>query len=98
MELGVRFKASTDGEVTGVRFYKSAQNTGAHQGTLWSNDGKALATATFGNESATGWQTVEFSKPVKVKANTSYVASYHTNVGRYSADTGFFRPRRATAR
>src|SRR6478735_8897076 len=90
VELGVRFKASTDGTVTGVRFYKSRQNTGTHQGTLWSNDGKALATATFSGETASGWQTVNFSKPVNVSANTTYVASYHTNTGHYSADSGFF--------
>jgi hypothetical protein len=91
VELGVRFQTSVDGEVTGVRFFKSAENTGTHQGTLWTDDGTALATATFTDETASGWQTVTFDEPVKVSANGKYVASYHTTVGRYSADTDFFK-------
>ena len=38
-ELGVRFRATMDGTITGVRFYKAASNGGVHTGTLWSNDG-----------------------------------------------------------
>ena len=31
-----------------------------------------------------------FGTPVSVTANTTYVASYHTNTGNYSADGGYF--------
>ena len=47
------------GVVTGVRFYKSPGNTGAHVGSLWNANGVELATGTFTNESASGWQTAE---------------------------------------
>ncbi len=43
-----------------------------------------LATATFTNETASGWQTATFSSPVALTAGTTYTASYHTNAGRYS--------------
>ncbi len=61
-----------------------------HVGTLWSNTGTQLARATFTNETASGWQQVNFSNPVAITANTVYVASYHTTVGRYAYDNGFF--------
>ncbi len=79
VELGVKFTADTDGHVSGVRFYKSAANTGPHTGSLWGSDGTLLATATFTGETASGWQTVTFSPAVAVTAGTTYVASYHTH-------------------
>jgi hypothetical protein len=33
---------------------------------------------------------VSFASPVAVTANTTYVASYHAPVGRYSADENYF--------
>jgi hypothetical protein len=90
VELGVRFRSEVSGFIRGVRFYKHASNTGAHIGNLWRNDGTLLATGTFNFESASGWQQLTFSTPVAVDANTTYVASYHTNTGHYAADAGFF--------
>ena len=51
--------------------------------------GNSLASATFTNETASGWQTVAFASPVAITANTTYVASYHTS-GYYSANGNFF--------
>ena len=90
VELGVKFRVDVDGFVTGVRFYKGTGNTGTHTGNLWSLDGTRLATATFINETATGWQEVQFSSPVPVTANTVYVASYYAPNGRYAGDNNFF--------
>ncbi len=39
VEFGVKFTTETFGVVTGVRFYKSAANTGTHVGSLWSASG-----------------------------------------------------------
>ena len=88
--LGVKFTALKNGSVTGVKFYKGPNNTGSHVGTLWSAAGASLATATFAAESTSGWQTVSFASPVAVTAGASYVASYRTTVGRYSATLGTF--------
>ncbi|HEY1624410.1 MAG TPA: DUF4082 domain-containing protein [Streptosporangiaceae bacterium] len=86
VELGVTFTPSSDGTITGVRFYKVPDNTGTHTGTLWSSSGAELATGTFTNESSQGWEELDFSTPVTVTAGTTYVASYHTGSGHY-ADT-----------
>src|SRR5262249_2089412 len=48
-----------------------------------------LATAVFNNESASGWQQVNFSQPVAIKANTLYIASYHSN-GYYALNLDYF--------
>jgi Domain of unknown function (DUF4082) len=48
-----------------------------------------LATATFANETASGWQEVHLSSPVTLTAATTYVVSYHTN-GFYSANGNYF--------
>ena len=90
VELGVSFRADTNGSITGIRFYKSAGNTGTHVGNLWSSTGTLLATATFTGETASGWQQVIFSSPVAITANTVYVASYHSTIGHYSADSNYF--------
>ncbi len=90
VELGVKFSSDADGIVTGVRFYKNADNTGIHTGSLWTTGGVLLATATFGNESSSGWQTVTFSNPVTITAGTTYIASYHAPSGHYQATSGAF--------
>ena len=45
-------------------------------GTCGPSPGPSLATVTFTNESATGWQQATFSSPVPITAGTIYVASY----------------------
>ena len=90
IEVGVKFRSSVAGYITGLRFYKGALNTGTHIGNLWSSTGQPLASATFTNETSAGWQTVSFATPVAIATDTTYVASYHTDVGFYSADLGYF--------
>ena len=87
LNVGVQFQPSTSGFITGVRFYKETDNTGAHIGSLWSSSGTLLASGTFSGESASGWQELDFSSPVAVTAGTTYVASYHTNTGHYATTT-----------
>ena len=90
VELGVKFQSDMAGFVTGIRFYKGPRNTGTHVGNLWTSSGQLLATATFTNETASGWQQVDFVTPQPITANTTYVASYHTKAGFYSVDKSFF--------
>lgn len=89
VELGMKFQASTSGDITGLRFYKGPSNTGTHVADLWSSTGTLLATATFTNETASGWQQVNFATLVTITAGTTYIASYHT-AGNYSADPNLF--------
>ena len=89
-EFGVKFVPDYDGYITGIRFYKASTNSGTHIGHLWSSTGALLASATFTGETPSGWQQVNFSAPVLVTANTTYVASYFTSSGHYSVDVGYF--------
>jgi hypothetical protein len=88
--LGVKFRADSNGFISGVRFYKAAANTGTHVGALWTTTGTLLVSATFTNESSSGWQQVTFSSPIAVTANTTYIASYFAPSGHYSADGSYF--------
>ena len=76
VELGVKFNSSVAGSVTGIRFYKAETNTGTHVGSLWTSTGTLLASATFTNETASGWQLVTFGTPVAINPGVTYVAGY----------------------
>ena len=86
VEVGVRLLGRR--RLSGVRYTRSTIRT--HVGNLWTNSGTKLATATFTSETASGWQQVTFTSPVAIVAGTTYVASYHTNVGHYGATSGYF--------
>lgn len=90
--LGVKFRSSINGYITGIRFYKAAANTGVHIGQLWQegNLSTPLATATFTNESESGWQEVSLSTPVAITAGATYVASYFSPNGIFSFTTKNF--------
>ena len=90
VEVGMKFRSDIAGTVTGVRFYKGTTNTGTHTGHLWSATGTLLASVTFAGETASGWQQANFSAPVNIAANTTYVVSYHAPNGHYAANSGYF--------
>ncbi|MFC8682211.1 DUF4082 domain-containing protein [Microbacterium ureisolvens] len=85
VELGLRIVPDSDGYITGVRFYKGPANTGTHVGSLWNSSGALLGSATFSNETATGWQSVQFTSPIPVVAGQTYTVSYTAPGGGYSA-------------
>ena len=90
VELGLRFQTDVSGFISGVRFYKASANTGTHVANLWTATGTLLASATFADETASGWQQVNFSVPVAISANTGYIASYHSGAGHFSVNRGYF--------
>ena len=90
VELGLKFRSDVNGYVTGVRFYKSASNSGTHTANLWTASGSLLATAAFVNETASGWQQVSFNPAVQISPATTYVVSYYTPTGHYAYGSGFF--------
>jgi len=71
-----------------MRFYKGFGNNGTHTASLYSSAGTLLAQATFSGETASGWQQVNFSSPVSIGANTTYVASLFTTTG-YAVNFGY---------
>ncbi len=90
IEVGVKFRVTQAGYITGVRFYKSAANTGTHIGHLWSSTGTQLAEATFIAETNSGWQQVMFTTPVAVTTGITYVASCFSSSGNYSYTSPYF--------
>ncbi len=88
--LGVKFRSDVSGYITGIRFYKGAANTGTHTGSLWTAAGGLLATATFTNESASGWQQAVFANPVPIAASQTYIASYYSASGYFALTPGYF--------
>jgi hypothetical protein len=90
VELGMRFRATERGAVTGVRFYRGGENAGTHLGRLWDTAGHLLAQATFPAATAAGWQQARFATPITLRPGVDYVISYFAPKGRYSADRGYF--------
>jgi len=86
IELGVKFKSTLSGYITGIRFYKTSGLTGTHTGELYTAAGVRLASAIFTAESATGWQSVSFAAPVAITAGTTYIAAYLSSAGLYVND------------
>lgn len=91
IELGTKFRVSVNGFILGIRFYKTTGNTGAHTAQLYDKaTGTLLGSATFINESLTGWQTAVFATPIAVTAGTTYIASYFSPSGFYTATNNYF--------
>jgi hypothetical protein len=89
VELGTRFRSSVPGYITGARFYKGPLNTGIHVAKLWTSTGTLLGSATFFNETASGWQETTFDPAIPIAANTSYIISYFASNGFYSSQTRY---------
>jgi hypothetical protein len=89
-ELGVKFRSDVAGQVTALRFYKGAGNTGSHVGHLWTSTGTQLATVNFTGETASGWQQAALSPSVTLTAGTTYVVSYSAPNGHYAEDDNYF--------
>ena len=88
-----KFTSTVSGWVTGVRFYKGTGNNGTHTGSLWTASGTQLATGTFTNETASGWQTLHVPVPGADHGRIlSYVAGYYDPEGYYASDMEQFYP------
>ena len=88
--LGMKFRATQVGVITGVRYYKGTGTTGTHTGHLWSGTGTLLGTTTFTGETAAGWQQAAFTTPITINANTTYVVSLFSPSGQYAASDPYF--------
>jgi hypothetical protein len=83
-ELGVRLVSDAPGTILALRYYKGSSETGAHVGHVWSASGQALATVTFTNETAGGWQEQALTTPQAIAAGAEFVVSVTTG------DSDFF--------
>jgi Domain of unknown function (DUF4082) len=74
-ELGMKFQSAKAGQITAIRYWKAASESGTHIGKIWSTTGNTLATVTFTNETASGWQQQALSTPLNIQANIIYIVS-----------------------
>jgi hypothetical protein len=88
--LGMKFRSTQGGFITGVRYYKGAGTTGTHTGHLWNGSGTLLGSTTFAGETASGWQQTTFATPIAINANTTYVVSMFSPSGHYAATDPYF--------
>jgi hypothetical protein len=87
-ELGTAFTSDIAGQITAVRFWKAPSETGTHTGRIWSSAGQLLASVTFANETASGWQLQALATALNITANTTYVVSVNTSGAYYVATDG----------
>ncbi|WP_392479074.1 N,N-dimethylformamidase beta subunit family domain-containing protein [Nostoc sp. C110] len=78
-ELGMKFRSNTGGQINAIRFWKAPSETGTHIGNIWTATGTLLASVTFSNETASGWQNQALATPLNIQANTTYVVSVNVN-------------------
>ena len=87
-ELGTLLQSSVPGQITAIRFWKDAEESGLHTGNIWSATGTLLASVSFTGETPSGWQQQALPTPITITANTTYVVSVNTANSYYVVTTG----------
>lgn len=77
-ELGTKIQVDRTMKLTSIRFWKDPGETGTHVGRVWSGTTQ-LASVTFANESASGWQRAALATPLTLSAGTTYIVSVGFN-------------------
>lgn len=95
-ELGTVFRTLSDGNITKVRIYTNASESGAHQVRIWDGvSSSPLASQTWNITGGTaGWKELTLSTPLRVQANMTYTVSVSNSSDRWYAATnqGFSSP------
>ena len=91
VEVGVKFRASTDGFITGIRYYKPAETTGTHVGSpVDQHRHPARPRSPSPTRRPAAGSRPASPRPVPVTANTTYVASYFTPDAGTSVSSRYF--------
>jgi hypothetical protein len=91
-ELGTRFTVNTTTSLTALKFWKDAQETGTHVGRVWNAAGTQLASVTYQNESASGWQRQALGSPLTLNPGQVYTMSVGLNMYYVNAKQGLGAP------
>ncbi len=84
LELGVKFRSTDTGRITGIRFYKAGSESGSYTGRLYTASGSLLGSSQPTTLSTPGWQVLPLTTSVSITAGTTYVASYYSDSGWFS--------------
>jgi hypothetical protein len=91
VNLGVKFRTSTQGTMTHCWFYKIATDTGTHVCTVYRVfDGSTVGTVDFADESASGWQDQAFASPLNIAADEDYIVTVSHPTGNWTGTTDYF--------
>jgi hypothetical protein len=93
-ELGTKFRADVNGQITQVRLYAPAQEGGNHTVRIWRVSDKKLVAGpyTWNISSGTaGWKSFTLPTPLQIAANTDYIVSVTNSSDLYyaAANHGF---------
>jgi hypothetical protein len=83
-QVGVRFSASVDGTVSGIRAYVGDDAGVSHTGYLWAPDQTLLATVSFAGEAVDGWRTATVDPAVALTARAEYRVTIQSSSGKYA--------------
>jgi hypothetical protein len=78
-EMGVKVRVTQATRLAAIRFYKGPGEGGTHTGRVWSGDGEPLASTTFTDETASGWQEQALATPLDLQPGRTYVVSVGIN-------------------
>ncbi|OYX97403.1 MAG: hypothetical protein B7Y80_19850 [Hyphomicrobium sp. 32-62-53] len=96
VELGMKFTVDRPGEITQLKYYRSAtdgaSDTDVRDGHLWGPGGVLLGTATFSSAPGElGWQVASLASPIAILPGVEYIVSYRT-LNNYVSSVGYFAP------
>jgi N,N-dimethylformamidase beta subunit-like protein/uncharacterized protein DUF4082/Big-like domain-containing protein len=78
-ELGTKVTVSQTASLVALRFWKEPGETGTHIGRVWTSSGTLLASATYANETASGWQRQPLATPLTLSPGQTYTISVGMN-------------------
>ena len=78
-ETGTKFTVAANGNITAIRYWRLATETGSHTGRIWSNAGVQLASVAFTGETASGWQQQALTTPLAVTSGSTYTVAVNVN-------------------
>jgi hypothetical protein len=88
--LGVQFYSTQAGTIKGVRFYRGAKSSSGYSvGIFDDTSGARLAFKSVSTEpcrSVPCWEELDFSTPLTITANKTYIATYFVKGGHYADD------------
>ena len=96
-ELGTEFWADVSGQITQVRVYTHAVESGTHVVRIWRVLDQALVAGPYSwniTAGVEGWKTLMLPTPLAVTANTDYIVAVSNSSDRYYAEqiNGFASP------
>jgi hypothetical protein len=86
--IGVKFWSTQAGTISGIRFYRAVPNPNGYTAKLYTAGGILLGSVTLppDTDPTPGWRVANFASPIPIAANTTYISSYFSNIGRGAWD------------